>query len=513
MDSMNANEAAGNGWEGTRRKLEDLFVLIEEAARGARSVHQVEELVWESLLFLGWLLVEQFIALSGDGDEGEWLPGQDGRRLRRLPTRHRRPYRSMFGEHCLERVVYGTREGQRIEAVPLDERLRLPAGKYSYALQQVSQELATQMPFEAVSKTLEGLLGQRIPVDSLEQGNRQLADSVEAFWNELSPPPPKEEGPILVVSADHKGVPMRREAGEASAQPVLAVKQPSEVGLRPGTKKMAHLGVVYSIEPFVRTPEDIVAALFRDPSAEEEASAKRPRPAHKRVRGCLLRDEDGTTATQTETLFGWLGAEVAARNPQGKKPTCVLMDGGRDLWDNGAAVHLPAGTIPILDLIHPLGYLWDAAGVFFNSTGDSARQFVRERVLRILQGEVLSVVQGLRIMAGRHALSDHKRERLRSICAYFENNAARMDYARYLAAGYPICSGVIEGACRHVVVDRMECSGMRWVMSGAQAMLGLRTVQISGLWGDFMAAHIAAEGQRLYPGAAANDSSFMDKAA
>jgi hypothetical protein len=88
-----------------------------------------------------------------------------------------------------------------------------------------------------------------------------------------------------------------------------------------------------------------------------------------------------------------------------------------------------------------------------------------------------------------------------------------MDYARYLAAGYPIASGVIEGACRHLVGDRMERSGMRWTMPGAQAMLSLRSIAISGLWNEFMAFHIRSESRRLYPDRAANDPCFLEKAA
>jgi hypothetical protein len=80
-----------------------------------------------------------------------------------------------------------------------------------------------------------------------------------------------------------------------------------------------------------------------------------------------------------------------------------------------------------------------------------------------------------------------------------------MAYHEYLAAGYPIASGVIEGACRHVVKDRMERSGMRWVLQGAHAMLGLRSIQASGLWEDFMRFRITAECKRLYPHAA-NDA-------
>jgi hypothetical protein len=93
-------------------------------------------------------------------------------------------------------------------------------------------------------------------------------------------------------------------------------------------------------------------------------------------------------------------------------------------------------------------------------------------------------------------------------CGYLEKNAHRMRYQEYLAAGYPVASGVIEGACRHVVVDRMEGTGMRWVMQGAQSMLGLRCIHIHGHLEAFMKFHIEQQQQALYPVRAANDSSF-----
>ncbi len=102
-------------------------------------------------------------------------------------------------------------------------------------------------------------------------------------------------------------------------------------------------------------------------------------------------------------------------------------------------------------------------------------------------------------------LSKKRLEELERICGYFENNRHRMAYNEYLEAGYPIASGVIEGACRHVVKDRMERSGMRWILDGAHAMLGLRCIHLSGSWEEFTRFRIKRETERLYPGYAAND--------
>ena len=126
----------------------------------------------------------------------------------------------------------------------------------------------------------------------------------------------------------------------------------------------------------------------------------------------------------------------------------------------------------------------------------------------MLHGEVAAVIDTLRGLGTHHNLKGKHRETLERICGYFHNNAHRMAYDAYLEHGFPIASGVIEGACRCVVKDRMERSGMRWVMSGARAMLDRRCIYLSGLWEEFMSFRIQRESRRLYPGSAANDTDF-----
>jgi hypothetical protein len=118
------------------------------------------------------------------------------------------------------------------------------------------------------------------------------------------------------------------------------------------------------------------------------------------------------------------------------------------------------------------------------------------------------VIHSLRWLGTHHKLKGKRRETLERVCGYFHNNAQRMAYDVYLVHGFPIASGVIEGACRCVVKDRMERSGMRWIISGARAMLDMRCIYLSGLWEEFTAFRIQRESRRLYPGYAANDPDF-----
>ena len=116
----------------------------------------------------------------------------------------------------------------------------------------------------------------------------------------------------------------------------------------------------------------------------------------------------------------------------------------------------------------------------------------------LLEGKVGYVIRNFRQLIKQHDLRGTKKKAVGSAITYYENNRDHMRYDEYLAAGYPIASGVIEGACHHFVKDRMEGAGMRWELEGAQAMLSLRAIYLNGQWDDFITYHIAKEQAALY---------------
>src|SRR5205807_9876033 len=122
-----------------------------------------------------------FFDACGTGDLGATLTLPDGRDVQRLEQRHTRRYVSIFGEFRLARTVYGSREGQALEFVPLDNRLQLPASAFSYVLQDWAQGLCVESAFGQVRTTLERLLGLKLSVDSLERMNGHMAERVEAY--------------------------------------------------------------------------------------------------------------------------------------------------------------------------------------------------------------------------------------------------------------------------------------------------------------------------------------------
>jgi hypothetical protein len=191
-----------------------------------------------------------------------------------LPERHDRRYVSIFGELTIDRVVYGTREGQRIERVPLDERLGLPEGDFSYVLEDWGQRLCLKGSFAEAGQSLEMLLGLRVGVRALERMDRVVAGHAPSFQDALEPPLASEGGPLMVVTADGKGMPMRRPEPEDGPRP----HHRRTKGEKANKKQMACVGAVYPIEPSVRQAEDIIDEVLR-----HEKAKRRPRPQHKHV--------------------------------------------------------------------------------------------------------------------------------------------------------------------------------------------------------------------------------------
>jgi hypothetical protein len=472
--------------------LDSLLAFVHQAAAEGRPAHELERQLFSRVLALGREAFSLFLRLQGPGDLGEQVRLPDGSTALRLEQPHERPYRCVFGDFTLTRTCYGSREGQKIVFVPLDNRLQLPQSDYSYLLQQWDQALGCDCAFARVAATLFDVLGVKQPVDSLERGNRHLAEAVAPFRQSRPLPRPEEEGELFVLSGDGKGVVLRKGPGDP------APKAHRNKGDKANKKRMAIVGALYSVDRHERTPEELTAALFRDPRQPGAKPTKRPEPVGKHLWARLSRAADGALGEPIDAVFGWQKAELGRRDPKGVKEVACVMDGQEALWE-GKRRHFGASVVEVLDLLHVTPRLWQAAHLFHKEGSAEAQAFVRQRVLRVLQGRSKGVVKGLRRLGTTRGLSGHKKKKLRTMCNYLEANAGRMRYDEYLRKGYPIASGVIEGACRHYVKDRMERSGMRWSKQGAQAMLDVRSEYLNGDWEAFYAFRINRETQRLYP--------------
>ena len=483
------------------KMADDLAGLVRQAVSSGSSLDSLERSVFRHVLALGQAAMDLFLKAQGHGDLGPNVRTAEDGLLHRSTATQPRALRTIFGEHSFDAFVYSRGPKQKIELRPIDARLNLPDSKASYLLQEFSQLFCIEKAFGVGARQFETVFGQTISVAVLEDINREMGTQADRFLNEQLPKPKaKEEGELLIVTADGKGVPLVK----ADAQRVPAFDQKE----RPGNRRMATLGCIYSVDRIVRTPEQIAAALFRDRTVTP-LPEDRPEPCFKQYRSYFAFQEAGEEpipgAIRTWT---WLADETAKRHRSGQ-PIIRLMDGQPILWESADACLQEFGDerrqakdavamVDILDILHVSSYVWKAAKVFHRHP-EQQEAFAHERLLRILRGEVTSVVTGLRRMASLNGLDGQDCREIATVCGYFENNAARMRYDEYLRAGYPIATGVIEGACRHVIKDRMEQGGMRWTLEGAEAMLNLRAVNASDGTEEFGSWRQREATKRVHP--------------
>ncbi len=466
-----------------QKQFDAVCQAVRRAGKEERRADEIERELFAGLLAAGHCLLDAFLAAAGDGDKGERAL-RDKTTLRRSAAKHTRRYVSVFGEHNIERFVYARREKQRIEWTPLDEQLGFPGSEHSYLLQDWSQRLCVKESFAEARCSLSSLLGLSIPVATLEQLNQKMAARTQSFREHR--PPAADDEEILVYSNDCKGVPMRRPVQEPSE------RHRRRRGERANKKQIACVGTGYSIARHVRTAEDLLDEVRR-----RRCRSGRPCPKNKRVWAGMTRtSEDGYVCNNKSLVFVQQAIDLYDRDPTKKKTVVCLMDGERALWAEQQE-WLPR-CIGILDLYHVMERLWQCAYCFHREGSAKAEQFVERQLRMLLEGKVGYMIGRLKRLAGQTQLSREKSKTLAAAIVYFQNNRHHMKYDEYLAAGLPVGSGVAEGACRHVVKDRLEQTGMRWTVPGAQAMLDLRTTHLNDDWNSYVQYYIDHEQNALY---------------
>lgn len=399
---------------------------------------------------------------------------------------------SLFGEVKLERVGYSAR-GTNSRFL-LDAELNVPPEEYSLGVRRRAAVEAAQSSFDRAGASLSATTGALVPKRQLEQLVVRAARDFDAYYEtkklELRP---QEMGGVLVQTFDGKGIRMHVEdlREETRAQALRSKKkEPSGQESRSEKahrKRMATVAAVYTVEPWVRTAKDILDTL--GPLRLLSAETQRPEPQNKRVWASVLQEP--------ETVIRQSFEEAQSRDPKHTKRWVVLVDGNAHqlrLVKRMAKEFRVRVTI-VVDFIHVTQYVWKAARVL--QSQDKARQaWVNERLLKILQGKAGDVAAGIRRSATRRALEPSGREPVDECANYLLKYKAYLRYHQYLEAGLPIATGVIEGACRHLVKDRMDITGAKWRLQSAEAVLKLRALQCSGDFDEYWVFHQEQELQR-----------------
>lgn len=399
---------------------------------------------------------------------------------------------TLFGTVRVARLAYSKKGMASLH--PLDGELNLHKDLYSTGVRRLVAEQSSKESFDEIVSSMPKFSGARVAKRQVEELTQSAATDFASFYETRSVNRPEQvaqSAPLLVIQTDAKGVVMRtedlrevtRKAAEASTQ---KMNKRLSRGEKRNRKRMAQVASVYTIAPYVRTAQQIVNQL----QPVREAEIKRPKPEHKRVWASVEQS--------AQQVIGAAFEEALHRDPEKKKRWVAVVDGNEPQLDALEANALNYGVVLtiVLDLIHVIEYLWKASYVFNERESAQAEQWVSERLLEILRGNSSLVAGGIRRSATLRALKENERQAADDCADYLLKYGPYLRYHDYLFQGLPIASGVIEGACRHLVKDRMDLTGARWGLKGAEAVLKLRSLRSSGDFDDYWQFHLQKELER-----------------
>ena len=369
--------------------------------------------------------------------------------------------------------------------------MNLASELYSHGVREIVAKQAAKESFSEVVKTLTSTTGASIAKRQAEELAQRAAVDFEAFYQQpcnQNQAEIEQTSAVLVITSDGKGVVMHnQDLREATRKAALAHIPKKENRLsraeKRNSKRMATVASVYTIAPYIRTAQEIVGQMHPIHQKEKQ----RPKPEQKRVWASVEKD--------AEEVIGTAFAEAISRDPEKTKKWVAVVDGNEKQLEVLEAFAIKYGVVLtiILDLIHVLEYLWKASYVFNEKESKEAEIWVNERLLEILLGNSSDVAVGISHSAILQELDPKQREGADKCVNYLLKYASYLHYDQYLAQGLPIASGVIEGACRYLVKDRMDLTGARWRLLGAEAVLKLRSLCASGDFDDYWHFHLHKE--------------------
>lgn len=475
------------------RTFGNLIKDLKAEERMHLDLSQLEEMLGERGRELIRQLLQGHLDLRSQAKVEGPVTGEDG--VKRLEVRRgSRVVETLFGPVVVERERFHATGSPGLS--PLDAELNLPPERASLAVQKRVAEETAKGSYDEVVTTIDRTTGADVAKRQAEEIAAQAATDFDDFYETLREVPElngeSDSGKVIVLTSDGKGVPVRKEDLRAATKRAAEKKHRKyklDKRLAKGEKRqrtrMATVAAVYTVAPFMRTPEQVLAALHQ---SEEYAIEKRPKPEKKRVWASLEKD--------VEDVLCEVFAEALARDPDLESPWVALID-GNEAQLNELVVRSAEFGIPltiIVDVIHVLGYLWKA-GLVFNKEGTKELEtWVSKRLLEVLGGRSSEVAGGIRRSATKRGIAPADRKSADECADYLLKYRDFLRYDEYLSRGYPIATGVVEGACRHLVGRRMDVGC--WSLAGAEAVLKLRALRCSGDFDEYWHYHEKMEFER-----------------
>lgn len=441
------------------------------------TAYQVELTRFRRLLALGAVLLRLFCGTRAAVRPAEPVTAPDGTRL---PPHDQRPTTdsSVFGKVRFARHFF-TAPGQEGRC-PLDAELSLPARCDADLLREWAVYGTTDESYRESQTVLERILGLSLSLQTLETGVAAAGDDVAAFYEQPVKPPPASTGetPSWWSRPTAQG---GRWGSPPPRRPLCAWPRDRS---GPRRRKRSSPGLS-TIAPSPRTPQEVVAALLQDPNRSE--SAARPVPVGQELRATLA---------GKAVALSCLAQRVAHHEGPHIQPRVARTDGAKALPQH-VVTHFPAYPL-VLDILHATAYLWDTATALLGETHPHRLAWVGAYLEPLVAGQTDAVMTALEAEVKDPTHTATQRQAIRRTVGDDRRNRLYMHDDEYLARGWPMGTGVVEGACGHLVNDRMEQSGLRWTKGGAQAVLDRRAVRLNGHGDTSGLFHRHQPHQRLY---------------
>jgi hypothetical protein len=479
-----------DGFTASRERFDTVLAFLGGADATVLSHAQLEDRLDVAGRALLRQLFQDHLDLRSMREPRVDVTGADGVRRGRVETGHTRELATIFGHVQVARLAYRTPGQPNLH--PADAMLNLPTEKHSHGLRQLATIEATRGSFDDTVAAISRSTGQQLGKRQVQDLAARSAVDFDAFYTRRKTPA-GDPGDVLVLSCDGKGVVMRpgalrRPTAQAAAKATPKLATRLSKGEKRNRKRMAEVGAVYDTTPAPRTPADIF------PDRDEEPTNPRPGP--------LARNKwlVASVVDNAASVIGQIFDEANRRDPAHQRTWVALVDGNNHQIDriNAEAKTRTAPVTIIIDFVHVLEYLWKATWCFHPQGDPAAETWVRHHACNVLAGKATQVAGAIRRAATKAGLEPARRAGANTCATYLTNKRTHLNYPTALARGWPIATGVIEGACRHLVKDRMDLTGARWGLHGAEAILKLRALRSNGDLDEYWDYHLNEKRRRVH---------------
>ncbi len=460
--------------EQIRYECERIIEFCTQEQKGI-TFHKFEQELWPLISTMACLYIQLFLMSCHERlDYSKWI--ETGLYyVRRIPIA--RKIKTVFGEVKYWRTYLVRKDNSNGGFHPLDTILGLTRDGFSPSIISLSTRLATRVSFMTTVKLFTYFYGWSPSTESIETLVLGVGRNASGYMEVIEAP--EGDGEVLIIEVDGKATPTATD---------------EELAKRRGNRDNKEKGC---------------CQRHRSKKERKKRKRKRRKKGDKSKNGrsitivvmyTLKRGNDGllhgpinkivwASYAPRKIMLEWARRQATKRGfpPGTNKRIHIAVDGEPCLKD-GLSELFPSATFA-LDIRHVEEYLWKIGRAYYSEGTDELEDWVEEMISMLYEGkteELVSLLKELLEKLSKRAKRDKcKREVLSKVIKYMESRLDMMNYKNYIEEDLPIASGIVEGAARYVVGERMDCSGMRWIPERAEALLHLRCIELNGDWETF----------------------------